>query len=51
MGTDHAVARSSGKGIYVANVQFAMSGPWSVQVTITSPGTPTAIAMFEVSTQ
>jgi hypothetical protein len=51
MGTDHEVARSSGKGMYVANVQFTMSGPWSVQVAITSPGTPTAIAMFEVSTQ
>ena len=49
MGTDHEEARSSGNGMYLAHVQFSMSGPWAVQVTISSPGTPTAIAMFEVS--
>ena len=49
MGTDHEEARSSGNGMYLAHIQFSMSGPWAVQVTISSPGTPTAIAMFEVS--
>ena len=49
MGTDHEEARSSGNGKYLAHVQFSMSGPWAVQVAISSPGTPTAIAMFEVS--
>ena len=49
MGTDHQEARSSGNGKYLAHVQFSMSGPWAVQVAISSPGTPTAIAMFEVS--
>lgn len=49
MGTDHQEARSSGNGKYLAHVQFSMSGPWAVQVAISSPRTPTAIAMFEVS--
>ena len=51
MGTDHEEAHSSGNGMYLAHVQFSMSGPWAVQVAISSPGTPTAIAMFEVSAQ
>ncbi len=51
MGTDSANARASGNGMYLANVQFSMSGPWAIQVAISAPGQPTAIAMFEVSTQ
>ena len=51
MGTDHEEAHSSGNGMYLAHVQFSMSGPWAVQVAISSPGTSTAIAMFEVSAQ
>lgn len=49
MGTDHEEARSSDSGKYIAHVQFSMSGPWAVQVAISSLRTPTAIAMFEVS--
>ena len=49
MGTDHQDARSSGNGMYLASVQFPMSGPWSVQVAISAPTTPSAIAMFEIS--
>ncbi|HLH63891.1 MAG TPA: FixH family protein [Ktedonobacteraceae bacterium] len=51
MGTDRADARSSGSGTYLASVRFSMSGPWAIQVAISAPGEPTAIAMFEVSAQ
>ncbi|HZU67752.1 MAG TPA: FixH family protein [Ktedonobacteraceae bacterium] len=51
MGTDRADARPSGNGMYLARVQFSMSGPWAIQVAISAPGEPGAIAMFEVSAQ
>jgi hypothetical protein len=52
MGIDQVEAQSQGNGLYVARVQFSMSGPWRVQVIISSPGEKqTASATFEVATQ
>lgn len=52
MGIDQVEAQSQGNGIYLASVQFSMSGPWRVQVFISLPGEKqTASATFEVATQ
>jgi YtkA-like len=52
MGTDHTEAQSQGNGIYLATVQFSMSGPWRVQVVISLPeGNKSFSAMFEVTAQ
>ncbi len=52
MGIDQVEARSQGNGMYLANVQFTMSGPWHVQVIITSPGAKQAVnTTFEVGVQ
>jgi hypothetical protein len=52
MGIDQVVAQSQGNGIYLASVQFSMSGPWQVQVLISLPGEKqTANATFEVEAQ
>jgi YtkA-like protein len=52
MGIDQVEAPSQGNGMYLATVQFAMSGPWRVQVVISLPGeTQTASAVFEVTAQ
>ncbi len=52
MGTDQVEAKSQGNGMYFANVQFTMSGPWQVQVVISLPGeTQTFKASFEVTAQ
>lgn len=52
MGIDQVEAQSQGNGIYLASVQFSMSGPWRVQVIISLPGEKqTASATFEVATQ
>jgi hypothetical protein len=52
MGTDRTEAQSQGNGIYLASVQFSMSGPWRVQVVISLPeGTKSFSAMFEVTAQ
>ena len=52
MGTDHTEAQSQGNGIYLATVQFSMSGPWRVQVVISLPeGTKSFSAVFEVTAQ
>ena len=52
MGLDQIKAQSQGNGVYLATVQFAMSGPWQVQVLISLPGeTQTASAVFEVTAQ
>jgi len=52
MGTDHTEAQSQGNGMYLATVQFSMSGPWKVQVVVSSPeGTKSFSAMFEVTAQ
>ncbi len=51
MGTDHENAQSQGDGMYVARVQFSMSGPWQVQVNIAEPGGQSVSAVFEVNAQ
>lgn len=52
MGLDPVEAQSQGNGMYLATVQFAMSGPWQVQVLISLPGeTKTVSAVFEVTAQ
>ena len=52
MGIDQSEAQSQGKGIYLASVQFSMSGPWHVQVMIALPGSKqTESASFEVTVQ
>ena len=52
MGTDQVEAKSQGNGMYLANVQFTMSGPWQVQVVISMPGEiQTFKASFEVTAQ
>jgi hypothetical protein len=52
MGIDQVAAQSQGNGMYLASVQFSMSGPWQVQVVISLPGgTKTFSAVFEVTAQ
>jgi hypothetical protein len=52
MGIDRVAAQSQGNGMYLASVQFSMSGPWQVQVVISLPGgTKTFSAVFEVTAQ
>jgi hypothetical protein len=52
MGTDHTEAQSQGNGMYLASVQFSMSGPWKVQVIISLPGEKQAeSATFVVAVQ
>ncbi len=52
MGIDSVEAQSQGNGIYLANVQFAMSGTWQIQVTMTMPGEKQSVsASFEVGVQ
>jgi hypothetical protein len=52
MGLDQADTRSQGNGIYLASVQFSMSGTWQVQVVISLPGVKqTASVSFEVGVQ
>ena len=52
MSIDQVEAQSQGNGIYLASVQFAMSGPWQVQVLISLPGEKqTVSASFEVGVQ
>ena len=52
MSIDQVEAQSQGNGIYLASVQFAMSGPWQVQVIISLPGEKqTVSATFEVGIQ
>jgi hypothetical protein len=52
MGIDAVEAQSQGSGMYLASVQFSMSGPWQVQVIITLPGEKQPIsANFEVGVQ
>lgn len=49
MGIDQVQARPQGNGLYLATVQFPMSGLWQVQVIITSPETPSASTIFEIT--
>jgi hypothetical protein len=52
MSTDNVEAKSQGNGTYLASVQFAMSGTWQMQVSISSPGeSQPATAIFEVTAQ
>lgn len=52
MGTDQLEAQSQGNGTYLAAAQFAMSGPWQVQVIISLPGEKQTVkAAFEVGVQ
>ncbi len=49
MGTEHVNAQVQPDGMYVAQAQFAMSGPWQVNVVITVPGQQTQRAVFTVT--
>ena len=51
MGIDQIQARPQGNGLYLASVQFPMSGLWQIQVIITSPGIPSASTTFEITAQ
>ncbi len=52
MSIDNVEAKSQDNGMYLASVQFTMSGPWHVQVAISSPGeSQPATAIFEVTAQ
>jgi YtkA-like protein len=52
MGIDQVEAQSQGNGMYLASVQFSMSGSWRVQVLISLPGgTESFSAVFEVTAQ
>ena len=52
MGIGQVEAQSQGNGMYLANVQFTMSGSWQVQVIIASPGAKQAVSTtFEVGVQ
>lgn len=52
MSTGNVEAASQGNGMYLASLQFAMSGTWQVQVAVSSPGGAQADrAVFEVTAQ
>ena len=52
MELDQVEAQSQGNGMYLATVQFSMSGPWRVQVVISLPeGTKSFSTVFEVTAQ
>ena len=52
MEIDQVEAQSQGNGMYLASVQFSMSGPWQIQVFISLPGEQqTAKAIFKVEAQ
>ncbi len=51
MGTDHTTAQQQSDGIYQAQVQFTMSGPWQLLVSIAAPGAATQSASFEIIAQ
>ena len=56
MGINQVEARPQGNGLYLASVQFPMSGLWQIQVIITSlqsvpTRTPPASATFEITVQ
>ena len=51
MGTNQADASLQGNSIYVARVQFSMSGLWQIRVDIAIPGSKTVSAVFEVTAQ
>jgi YtkA-like len=51
MGIDRVDARSQQNGLYFAQVQFSMSGPWQVQAFIAVPGQKTEQVTFEITAQ
>jgi hypothetical protein len=51
MGTDYATARQQSNGNYQAQVQFTMSGPWQLHVSITVPRASLQSVNFEVTAQ
>lgn len=51
MGTDHVNAQYQENGLYLAHAQLIMSGPWSIRVLVTEPGSHTESATFEVTAQ
>ncbi len=52
MGIDSVEAQSQGNGMYLASVQFSMSGTWQIQVIMTIPGEKHPVsASFEVGVQ
>ena len=52
MEIDQINAQSQGNGIYLASVQFSMSGPWHVQAMIALPGLKQTVnATFEIGVQ
>lgn len=44
-------ARLRSDGTYIASFQFSMSGPWQIQVLVSTPDSATLNAIFEVMTQ
>ncbi len=49
MGTEHVNAQAQPDGVYLAQAQFVMSGPWQVSVIINVPGAQTQHAVFTVT--
>src|SRR5260370_5058042 len=51
MGTDHIDASQQSTGIYLARVQFTMSGIWQGRVVSAIPGQKTESAVFAIAAQ
>ena len=51
MGTTEVVAQEQSAGMYVAHMPFSMSGPWQIQVLVSSAGQPALNAVFTIMTQ
>ncbi|HLI88779.1 MAG TPA: FixH family protein [Ktedonobacteraceae bacterium] len=51
MGTDQTSAIVQNNGLYLAHVQFSMSGPWQVRILVAQPGAHIESATFEIMTQ
>ena len=51
MGTVRNEAHAQGNGVYRAQVQFAMGGPWGLLVSVHRPGQKTVSTTFQVTAQ
>jgi YtkA-like len=51
MGTARDEALPQSNGLYRANVQFYMSGPWKLLISISQPNQKTVTTTFEVTAQ
>lgn len=51
MGTERVVAQSQHDGLYFAQFQFSMSGPWQVRTLITVPGKEAEDTAFDITVQ